>query len=98
MKAWDKDFLEQGRYKSSPGRGVWTWGDGISFHTLGVKFILGQEMLDPFQRHAGLQEGVCQPRKPCLFYPPPLPLTLAWPSTSGAWTGPLKAQTLGALL
>lgn len=36
---------------------VWTWGDGLSLHTLEVKFILVQEMLDPFQRHIGLQEA-----------------------------------------
>lgn len=39
-------------------KGVGTWGDGLSFHTLGVKFILVQEILDPFQRHTDLQEGV----------------------------------------
>lgn len=39
-------------------KSVGTWGDGLSFHTLGVKFILVQEILDSFQRHTGLQEVV----------------------------------------
>lgn len=64
-------YWSKGCGKGSPGKGVWTWSDGLSFHTLGVKFILVQEVLDPFQRDTGLQEGASQPWELCFFYPTP---------------------------
>lgn len=74
---------------------VWTWGDGLSFHTLRVKFILAQEMLDPFQRHTGLQaEGVSQPWKLCLSYTHLL-LPLLAPNFLGE-AGPPEGPDAGA--
>lgn len=48
-QAWNRRFPGAGAgARAAQGEGVWTWGDGLSFHTVGVKFILAQEMLDPF--------------------------------------------------
>lgn len=58
-EAWNRRIRAGAR--AAPAEGVWTWGDGLSLHALEVKFILVQEMLDPFQRHTGLQEAVSQP-------------------------------------
>lgn len=68
MKSSEQDFLDG----AAPEEGVWTWGDGLPFHKLGVKFILAQEMLDPLQRHTGLQEDLSQPGN-CTFLTSPTP-------------------------
>lgn len=63
--------------------GVWTWGDGLSFHTLEIKLILAQEMLDPFQRHAGLQESESALEAVLLLPPPPPPACSPTPLLPG---------------
>ena len=76
-------------------KAVWTWGDGLSFHTLGVKFILAQEMLDPFQRHTGLHAEGCGSALEAVLFLYHLLLPLLAPNFLGE-AGPPEGPEAGA--
>lgn len=90
LKAWNRRFSGAGSgARAAQVEGVWTWGDGLSFHTVGVKFILSQEMLDPFQRQTDLPESESAQEA----LPSPTRSHTCLARTSWERQGPLKTQT-----